>query len=132
VGDSTKFTAFASVMPGAEHSAEANIPLKISGDHTIQTSEALRKSLADYLDRGLPIELDLSQVHACDVVFLQLIYAMRRSAIQRERSFRIAAVSPVVTETAAALGLSTDHAMPEWKPAHPESACENADIEDGI
>ena len=83
-------------------------PLKISGEQTIRTAGELHQALAEHLDRGLAVAMDLSEVGECDTAALQLIYAFRRSMAQRHQRFHITAVSPAIAETAAALGLRID------------------------
>jgi anti-anti-sigma regulatory factor len=117
VGNSTGFTDITDLPPIAEHRLAAEVALKISGEQTIQTSGALHKTLAEYLDRGLPLVLDLSEVDECDAAALQLIYALRQSAVQREQPFRIQAASPAITETAAALGLRIEDLTAACEPA---------------
>ncbi len=88
-----------------ENTADAEIPLKITGEQTIRNSDALYRSLVESLDGGASLVVDLSEVQECDAVLLQLLYATRRSALERGRGFRIATMSPAVREEAIALGL---------------------------
>jgi anti-anti-sigma regulatory factor len=89
----------------------ADTPLKLTGEQTIRTADKLRKALADYLDHGLAVVMDLSEVQVSDAAALQLILALRRSAAQREQTFHIKAASQAITETAAALGLRTSSGL---------------------
>jgi anti-anti-sigma factor len=102
---------------------EAATVLKITGEQTIRTADELHKALAEYLDRGLAVLLDLSEVQVCDAAALQLVYALHRSASQRNQSFHIKAVSPVITEAAAALGLAIEALMTPSGRAVPECDC---------
>jgi anti-anti-sigma regulatory factor len=115
----------------AHHLSEAQSPLKITGQQTIRTADELRKALAEYLDRSLAFVLDLSEVNVCDTAALQLIYALRQSALQRKQCFQITAVSPAITETAAALGLRIE-GITAVGPAIAEGDCEVAGIDNGI
>jgi len=90
--------------------------LKISGEQTIRTAEELHKELADYLEQSSAVLLDLSDVDECDTAALQLIYSLRQAAIERKQRFEIIAVSPAVTETAAALGLRLEELMSPSEP----------------
>lgn len=85
--------------------ASSTAPLKITGEQTINTAGELHHALAEYLARGLAAVVDLSEVQVCDTTTLQLIYALRRSLVERRLHFHITAVSPAITEAAAALGL---------------------------
>jgi anti-anti-sigma factor len=91
--------------------------LKISGEQTIHTADELHKELAGYLAQSEAVIVDLSGVDECDTAALQLIWALRRSATERKQRFEITAISPAITETAAALGLPLDELMSSWEPA---------------
>ena len=132
VGNTTQPPALPDLPRTTADPAEAGVPLKINGEQTIQTSDALQQALAEYLERGLPVVLDLSDVHTCDTALLQLIYAMRRSAVQRERAFHVTGLSPAVTATAAALGLCIEDWMTAGRPPQPSSRCGDAGIDHGI
>jgi anti-anti-sigma regulatory factor len=83
-------------------------PLKLTGEQTISVAAELHQKLVEYVERGLDILLDLSEVQVCDAAVLQLMCAVRQSANQRKQRFRITAVSTPVAEAAAALGLPLD------------------------
>ncbi len=108
----------------AHHASEAGVPLKIMGEQTIRNVDELHKALAEYLDRGLDVVVDLSEVDVCDTAALQLIYALRQSAVQRNQRFHIPAVSPAVVETAAALGLRVEALTAACEPDVADGVCE--------
>lgn len=84
---------------------EAN-PVKIDGELSIRNAEELHKILAGTLDRGLAVVLDFAEVQSCDTAALQLICSLHKTAVQRGIQFRIAAASPAIEVTAAALGFA--------------------------
>lgn len=116
----------------AHDSNDAGAPLKITGEQTIRTADELQKILADYLDRGLDVGVDLSEVDECDTAALQLIYALRQSAVERQQRFQIMAVSPAITETAAALGLRIEELMTPCEPTAASGDCEVVGKDSGI
>jgi anti-anti-sigma factor len=111
---------------------DVGAPLKITGEQTIRTADELHKVLAEHLDRCVDVDVDLSEVDACDAAALQLIYALRQSAVQRKQRFHITAVSPAVTETAAALGLHIEALTNAWGPATVDGDCQMAGKDNGI
>jgi anti-sigma B factor antagonist len=94
-----------------------DIALQISGEQTIHTADELHKELADYLAQSEAVIVDLSGVDECDTAALQLICALRLSTIERKQRFEIIAISPAITETAAALGFRLDELSLAWEPA---------------
>ena len=82
--------------------------LKISGELNVSDADGLRQRLAEALVRQPVLVLDLSEVRKCDFTTLQLIWSARESARRANKEFRVMAVSPVVTQAAAALGLPSD------------------------
>ena len=111
---------------------DAGAPLKITGEQTIRTADELHETLAQYLDRDLDVVVDLSEVNECDTAALQLIYALRQSAVQRRQRFQIKAVSPAIAETAAALGLQLEDLTIAGGPAEADGGCEVALKHHGI
>lgn len=111
--------------------SNANDPLRITGEQTISTTDELHKSLAEYLDRGLDVVVDLSEVDECDTAALQLIYALRQSAMQRKQHFHITALSPAITEAATALGLRMEE-LTTVCGSVPKGDCEVVAIDNGI
>lgn len=83
--------------------------LKISETIDLSTAEALRDALAECFDQDKPIELDLSEVTACDTAALQLLHAARNTAVRSARPFRVTALSAAITETGSRLGLPAEH-----------------------
>jgi anti-anti-sigma factor len=114
------------------HDPNDAAPLKITGEQSIRTADELQKALAEHLDRGLDVVVDLSEVDECDTAAMQLIYALRQSAVQRKQRFHITAVSPAITETAAALGLGIEELMTPCGPAVPDGDREAAGEDNGI
>jgi len=111
---------------------EEGIPLKITGAQTIRTADELQKMLADYRDRGPAVDVDLSEIDECDAAAVQLIYALRRSAVERKQRFQITAVSAAITETAAALGLRIEELMTPCEPTAASGDCEVVGKDSGI
>jgi anti-anti-sigma regulatory factor len=111
---------------------DAASPLKITGEQTIRTADQLHEAFAEYLDRDLAVVVDLSEVDECDTAALQLIYALRQSAVQRKKRFHVTAVSPAITETAGALGLRIEELMTPCGPAAPDGDSEVAGKDNGI
>jgi len=115
-----------------DHPSVAEAPLKITGQQTIRTADELHKAFAEYLNRGLDVVVDLSGVDECDTAALQLIYALRQSAVERKQRFHITAVSPAITGTVAALGLRIEDLMTQRGAAAPDGAREVACEDNGI
>ena len=124
-------TAEDSVEP-VDHPGGAAPPLKITGEQTIRTVDQLHKALAEHLARGPAVVVDLSEVDECDTTALQLIYALRQSAVERELRFHITAISPAIAETAAALGLRIEALTAGCGPEAADGDCEVAGIDHGI
>jgi anti-anti-sigma factor len=82
--------------------------LKISGTLDIDTANQLRESLLDCFLRQPEVAVDLSQVDECDAAALQVLLAGRKESASACKAFRLIAVSPAITGTAEALGLSLD------------------------
>jgi len=108
------------------------VPLRIIGEQTIRNVDLLQEAFSGYLDGAEAVAVDLSEVKACDAAALQLIYALRHSAIQRKLPFQITAVSPAIVETAAALGFEIDDLMIVCAPATADGHCDVAGQPDGI
>jgi anti-anti-sigma regulatory factor len=111
--------------------SDAGAPLKITGEQTIRTADELHEALAQYLDRGLDVVVDLSEVNECDAAALQLIFALRQSAVQRKQRFHITAVSPAIAGTAAALGLDLEILRTVGRRATADGDCEAAGEDNG-
>jgi anti-anti-sigma factor len=82
--------------------------MTLTGDWNIGNVDDLRRLLAGCLDSGKEIVLDLSGVEGCDTAALQLVWSMRRTALQRGVGFRVAEVSRAMAEIAGSLGLSIE------------------------
>ena len=111
---------------------QADAPLKIAGEQSIRNADELQKVLAEHLDRGLRVVLDLSEVQVCDATTLQLFCALRQSAIHRRQYFHITSISPAIVEAAAALGLPMEALGASCGPAVPQGDCEVAGADNGI
>jgi len=81
--------------------------LKPDGSFTIRNAGELMEVLAGSLRQSGDIVADFSEVQECDTASLQLLCAWSRTAAERGRRVRVAAFSPAIESTAAALGLST-------------------------
>jgi anti-anti-sigma regulatory factor len=122
----------APVIEQIDQPSGAESSLKITGEQTIRTADELHKTLAGHLDRGLAVVVDLSEIIECDTAALQLIYALRQSAVQRKQRFHITAVSPAIAETAAALGLHIEALTTANGRATADSDCGVAHKDNGI
>ena len=91
--------------PQANCASEAN-PVKIDGELSIRNADELHKIFAGTLDPGLDVVVDFAEVQTCDTAALQLICSLHKTAVQRGQRFQIAALSPAIEATAAALGLA--------------------------
>lgn len=85
--------------------------LNIAGELNIQSAGGVHRTLVEALaggDQADECRVDLSGVDACDAIGLQLILSARKSARRMNRPFTVTAMSPVVAEAAAAIGLSPE------------------------
>jgi len=80
------------------------LPLKIEMDLDIQHAEAVHKLLLAQPDSPV-MELDLSEVAACDLTGVQLLLSAQRTASADGRKLSISACSPAVTTACTGLGL---------------------------
>jgi anti-anti-sigma regulatory factor len=122
----------ATLVEPARDPNSAGAPLKITGEQTIGTADELHAALTQYLDRGLDVVVDLSEVDECDTAALQLIYALQQSAVQRKQRFHITALSPAITETAAVLGFDIEALTTSRGPAAADGDCEVVVKDNGI
>lgn len=76
-------------------------PFKVEAELSIRNSEEIRRLFMDAVGQVL----DLSGVVDCDAAAFQLIYSLRKTAVQRGQYFQISALSSAIETTAAALGL---------------------------
>ena len=111
---------------------DADTPLKITGEQTIRTADGLHKVLSEYLDRGGAVVVDLSEVQVCDAAALQLLYALRQSAVQRKQRFHITAISPAIIDAGEALGLCMEALTVSCCPAVAEADGEAAGVTEGM
>ncbi len=78
--------------------------LRISGELNIASAKSLGEVLLEQLSTSRELALDLSAVESCDTAALQVLLAARQRATLTGKPFSIFPNSPVVTETAHALG----------------------------
>jgi anti-anti-sigma factor len=79
--------------------------LGISGALHLSEAAELRQALADWLEREPVLQLDLSEVNACDAASMQLLCSLRHSACLANKQLCVVAVSRAVAEADEALGL---------------------------
>jgi anti-anti-sigma factor len=79
--------------------------LKIAGDVEVSEADALRAALAAALEREASLNLDLSGVETCDTAGLQLFWSARLSAARAGKPFRVAGMSPAMSEIVDAGGM---------------------------
>jgi anti-anti-sigma regulatory factor len=79
--------------------------MTLAGKWNIENAEELQGRLTGSLDPNEDIVLDLAGVASCDTAALQLLWSLRRTALERGLGFRVAAMSPAIVEIAGALGL---------------------------
>lgn len=90
--------------PGEDVSSTATLVL--AGALDIYTAEQVRASwLASVAQSEKQIWLDLGGVESCDAAGLQVLLAFEKSSRDAGKSFEIVAVSPVLSQLAAAFGI---------------------------
>lgn len=82
------------------------VRLTIRNDLSIYTAKTLREALLDCLDTPGDLEIDLSEVSDCDAAGLQLLWAVRKSALHRKKSFRIVAAPAAISEVIKTAGMN--------------------------
>ncbi len=87
---------------------EEGAALKIQDPLDINSVEELHEALTQYASRESNLELDLSRVQHCDAAGLQLLCALRKSAVTLGKTLRISAVSKPFTTLALELGLPVE------------------------
>ena len=85
---------------------DTGFTLKIDGALTIGSAGQLMELLARSLRQNADVTADFAEVEECDTAGLQLICAWNRTAAARGRRIRVAALSPAIEKTAAALGVT--------------------------
>lgn len=78
----------------------------IEGALTIGTIADWHSRFAGRAVTATELELDLSGVTAADIFGLQLIYSMRRSAIDAGRTFKVTAIPPAIQAAATSSGIA--------------------------
>lgn len=73
----------------------------ITGELNIHSAAAVQRILLEALSGGAD-HIDLSAVEKCDAIGLQLLLSARKSGL------RVTAMSPVIAEAAAAIGISPE------------------------
>ena len=82
--------------------------LTIEGSLTIYEAAAVREAWLECFEACESMAIDLSGVTDCDITGIQLLYAARMTAEATKKAFKITAVSPAITETLTAAGLSSE------------------------
>ena len=90
------------------HYDESNLELRFDGSLTIQSTEEAQPALVADLAKHTPETIDLTKIKACDTAGVQFLVALEKSLERAGKPFRITAVSDVVRETAASLGVHLD------------------------
>jgi phospholipid transport system transporter-binding protein len=86
------------------HSQGSDV-LQLPGPLEIYTVLDVRNLLLDAIQQKPAVNLDLSQVKACDAAGLQLLCAARKAAQSAARPLRIVCGSPSVLDACSAIGL---------------------------
>lgn len=81
--------------------------LPLGPELTIAFAAAWRETLADAVNSGGEVALDLREVTDFDSSGVQLLLAARRSLAERGQALRILAASPVVRDGLQVFGLQT-------------------------
>lgn len=102
-------------------------PLNIDGELSIRNLDELHKLFVDAIDQDADLAIDFAKAEACDTAALQLIISLRKTSIQRGRRFRIVALSPVIQQAAAALGIPIE----ELTGTHEDSAVNDSSASGG-
>lgn len=82
--------------------------VRISGSLIISVANDLRTARLEALAANSILVLDLSEVDACDVAGIQVIYSAQRTARACNKSLRIASISTAILAAGTALGLPLD------------------------
>jgi anti-anti-sigma factor len=82
--------------------------MELSGRLSIEQAREMHEALSEWLREAKQPELDLGGVEQCDTASLQMIYSVRRSALQAGKTVRLRSVSPAVMGLAEALGSGLD------------------------
>lgn len=80
--------------------------LTIKGALAIQTAADWKTHFAEQFDSGAPLAVDLTEVTLIDVFGLQLLLALRRSAVEEGRPLSFSSIPAPVHEACAAAGLA--------------------------
>lgn len=81
-----------------EKKSGEKVSLNIEGDMTIYRAANLSEDIAQALDSGRDVEIDLSRVSEIDGAGLQLMLAAKRESKERGSSLSFVGHSPVVRE----------------------------------
>jgi phospholipid transport system transporter-binding protein len=93
-------------MPFEKEKTQGNTRLKIQGAFSIYEALALREELLVCLDCDTGLELDLGGVTECDIAGLQLLWAARKAAREKDKRFHVVDVPQKVLDTLRAAGLN--------------------------
>ncbi len=90
---------------------DGNIRLKIEGPMSIYEVATLQEEFCACLAKKVDLELDLGGVTDCDTAGVQLIYAARKTAGEKEKLFRVTEAPQTVLETLRNAGLNPDEIL---------------------
>jgi anti-anti-sigma factor len=83
------------------------VTVKFTGELTIAHAAALHKELLQAVAQGLEIRLDLAHAVYLDAAILQLICAMRRTAVATSVEFALYHVQQCVIASAQVFGMES-------------------------
>jgi len=82
--------------------------MKVIGNCVIQELQPLQKTMLELVEsERSSVELDLSGIEAIDTAGVQLLAVCRNNALEKEKIFRITAVSEAVREALEITGLES-------------------------
>jgi len=90
------------------HYNESNAELRLGGPLTIRTAEQAREALVQVVAERAPNAIDLAEIDDCDTAGVQILVAMEKSLTKAGKALRVIAMSGIVRETAAVIGVSLD------------------------
>jgi len=88
--------------------APAHTILHLGAGLEIKDVETVRRQLADMLDRGSPVTVDISHVAAMDTAGVQLLLAFQSEAAKRGVSIEYSGRSTAFTHALTAVGLGDE------------------------
>jgi anti-anti-sigma factor len=82
--------------------------LRLTGALGVYQADAVRKALLDFLATGTDLVLDLAQVASCDAAGAQLLWSVRRTAMESGKTIRFERASQPLRNSWNRLGLAAD------------------------